>query len=341
MRWFRRGAREPAARTVDAAARQALLAVLDRDLAQAEALLSRAVQLDSEAVGLYLALARVYRQRGEIGRAIHVHQNLLLRPDLPPADRRHTLAELAADFRQGGFLRRAIAAYEDVAAEDPRNPKVLEALGRLYRDARNPAGALEMERRLGRVRRRSSRATEAALWVEIADAARSEGRTAEARRALKRALRQAPELVAGWIALGDLEAERGRTRAALSAWRRVPGLDRRAARKVYPRLASAFAADGRAREYETFLRQRIEAEPEDTGARLALALALAARGGSDEAVREARAAVERTPEDLEAHALLGRMLLSQGREGEALKEYASFLEVLERQELLAPRESSG
>jgi lipopolysaccharide biosynthesis regulator YciM len=342
VRWFRRWAerRAGAPRTAGAAVRQALLAALDRDGARAAELLALAVRLDSEDVLAYLALGRAWRQQGEIGRAIRVHQNLLLRQDLAPAERRAALAELAADFRQGGFLRRAIACYEEVLAEDARHRDALGALARLYRDARRFDDAIDAERRLARLEGREAGAVEAELQVEIAAAARGEGRTSDALRALKRALRRDPRCASAWIALGDLEVERGRNKAALEAWRQVPQLDRRAAREVYPRLASAFAAAGRGAEYEAFLRARIDEEPDDVGPRLALARALAARGATDDAMAEIRRLLEREPESLEAHATLGRILLAEDRDPEALKEYAEFLEALDRAGLLRTREWS-
>ena len=45
---------------------------------------------------VYLALANLYRTRGEIGRAIHIHQNVLLRQELPEALRREALESQAA-----------------------------------------------------------------------------------------------------------------------------------------------------------------------------------------------------------------------------------------------------
>ena len=70
----------------------------------------------STAVEAHLALGRLYRMRGEVGRAIRVHQNLLLRSDLAREHMQTALEDLAEDFRQGGFLQRAIASYEEVLA---------------------------------------------------------------------------------------------------------------------------------------------------------------------------------------------------------------------------------
>jgi lipopolysaccharide biosynthesis regulator YciM len=342
VRWLRRllAERSGAPRSSQEAVRRALLAVLDRDLPRAERLLSDAVELDSEDADAYLALGRVYRLRGELGRAIRIHQGLLLRPALGARERRAALGELAADFRQGGFLRRAIASYEDVLAQDPDDRAALAALARLYRDARDYAAAIDTERRLARIEGRDSAGLEAELWVDLADAARAEGRAADARKALKRALARDRNCVRAWIALGDADAESGRTRAALAAWRRVPEIDPAAGPAVYPRLAAALAGAGRAGEHETWLRKRLEGDPDDASARLALARALAARGANDEAAAEARAVLSRQPDMLEARGALGRILLGDHRDPEAVKEYAELLEVLERLGLFRSRDTT-
>jgi lipopolysaccharide biosynthesis regulator YciM len=340
VRWWTRafGGNARAPGDVDALLRSALLAVLERDLERAEELLSSAAKVDSEGVEPYLALARLFRMRGEIGRAIRIHQNLLLRRDLSQHHRVLSLADLAADFRQGGFLRRSIASYEEVLAYVPRHVEALRALVRLLSDVHDYDRAIEMEQRLARIEARESSSAEAELLVQKARAAQAEGRNEDARRAIKRALRRDARSAQAWLELGALEAERGRSKAALAAWQRVPGLDPRSGGLVYPRLEAAYAALGKSRDYEAFLRKQLEDRGDDRAARLALAHTLAARGQLDDAVAEVRRALEHDPDDLEARAALGRFFLSERRDPEAVKEYGELLDVLDRRGLLRSRE---
>jgi lipopolysaccharide biosynthesis regulator YciM len=332
VRWWRRARTREAAgpRDVSTAIRRALIAVLDRDLDAGEVLLTEALQRDSREVDAYLALARLYRQRGEIGRSIHLHQNLMLRRDLTDEGRFLALLGLADDFRAGGFLRRAIAAYEEVLAERPRHLAALRALVGLFVDVREPARAIPLATRLARLEDRESGDAEAGLLVDLAECERAEGRSEAARKALRRALRRDPNRVRAWIALGQVESELGRTAKALAAWRRVPAIDRSAGAAVYPRLAASFASLGRAREHEAFLRELLESQPEDAVARLALARALAGRGDVEEALGEVRRVLEREPDHLEAHAALGRILLADARTPELAKAHEELLDVLER-----------
>jgi lipopolysaccharide biosynthesis regulator YciM len=343
MGWFRRRFRSEARASsdVEAAVRKALRAVLEGDLDTAEELLSRAVRIDSDQIDAYLSLARLYRLRGDIARAIRVHQNVLLRRDIRPGQREEALLGLAGDFRKGGFLQRSIAAYEEVLARDPRNRSALRALVRLRADIRDYPRAVELQRRLARAEGGEAGREEARLLVELSDAAHAEGRSDEARRALRRALRRDPRCVDAWIQLGALEAERGHSKRALAAWQKVPELDRRVGPEVYPRLEASYAAIGRAREFEDYLRRLLEEHPGDVGARLALARALSARGETHAALAEVRAVLERDAEDLEAHAVLSRALLEAGRVGEAVKELGELVDLLERGGVLEKREFTG
>ncbi len=332
MAWWRRARTiaAGAASGVDEAVRDALRQVLEDDLEAAEEALSRVVRTDSDQVEVYLLLARLYRRRGETGRAIRIHQNLLLRKDLADDLRHRALLGLAGDFRQGGFLQRAIAAYEEVLDREPRNVEALRALVRLHADARTFPRALELRRRLSKALGEDGRTDEARLLVESAAAAHAEGRNDDARRALRRALRRDPAFAQAWIALGSLEAERGRTKRALAAWSRVPKLDRRAAATVYARLESAYAALGRPRDFDAAMRKLLTEQPDDDAVRVALARALAARGEIEEALGELDTVLDLRPDALPAQLVRGRILLGEGRESEAAKVLGELIDLLER-----------
>ena len=325
VRWLTRAFRGDtrAPRDVDAALRKALLAVLERDWDRAESLLVSACRADSRSVEPYLALARLLRSRGEIGRAIRIHQNLLLRVDGESEAGRAALADLAADFQQGGFLRRSIASYEDLLSQDPKHLAALRALVRLRAESREFERAIELERRLAKVEKRSGSRTEAELRVKMAEVAHGEGRSSDARRALKQALRRDSDCVGAWVLLGELEAQRGRNKAALAAWKRVPVLDSGAGTRVLPQLEATFAALEKPRGFETFLRGLLENRPEDATLRIALARHLAA-------VTELRQVLAGAPADKAARTTLGRLLLAENRDSAALKEYGELLDILDR-----------
>jgi len=323
------------------AVREALAALLDREPERAEALLGRVVRDDSDQVDVYLALAALYRQQGEVGRAIRIHQNLLLRAELPRHLHGAALRGLARDFQGGGFLKRALAAWQEILDEAPKDAEALRALARIHAELRDYVRALDLERRLGRLEGHRSRGREADLLVEMARVAQAEGRSDDARKAVRKALRRDARCVAAWIESGALEAERGRAKRALAAWKKVPELDHQAAASVYPRVEATFASLGRAREFEAWLRELLQARPGDAVARLALARSLAARGDGAAGLAELDAVLERDPESLPARGARARLLLAEGREAEALKEFGELLDAIDEKGLLAARERLG
>jgi lipopolysaccharide biosynthesis regulator YciM len=323
---------------VGEAFRSALGALLEDDLDGAEQALAAIVQADSTQVEVYLALGQLYRRRGEIGRAIRIHQNLLLRGDLSLEHRERALRGLARDFKKGGFLQRAISAFEELRDRRPRDPEALAALVRLRADVRDFDAAFEAQRRLARATREDGTAAEARLWLEQSEALVAEGRNDAARRALGKCLRCDPQRAAAWLKLGELEAERGKHKKALAAWKKALACDRRLADRIYPRLETAWAALGDARRFEEELRAELAARPEDAEARLALARTLAARGDGAAALAELDALVERAPERLDVRAARARILLGYGRDAEAAKAMAELLDALDAGGILAPRE---
>lgn len=340
MAWFGRDdePRARGAREVQSAFREALACLLAHDLDGAEEALASIVRGDSDQIEAYLDLAELYRTRGEIGRAIRMHQNLLLRSDLGAPDRDRALRGLAADFRQGGFLQRAIAAYEELLDRRPKDVEVLRALARLQADARNHERAIALQRRLDKLEP-DVRGGEAELLVEAAEAAQAEGRLDDARKLAKRAVRRGADQPRAHLLTGTLEAERGKLKQALAAWRRALDLDPRIGAEVYPRIESALSEAGREDDFKALLREMIEARPGDTTARLALVRFLAARGDAEEALGEATALIERDPDDLRARAARARAALAAGRDADALKALAALLEALDRQGHLSPTEA--
>ena len=76
----------------------------------------RAVEVDRDTVEMHLALGALYRRRGEIDRAIRVHQNLIGREDLEPRHREQATYALAQDYLKAGLHDRAEKLLEGLAA---------------------------------------------------------------------------------------------------------------------------------------------------------------------------------------------------------------------------------
>lgn len=77
------------------------------------------VEADSESIELQLVLAKLFRKKGELERAITLHQRLLARPDLALEQRQRITIELAEDYYSAGLHDRAEQLLEETLSEHP------------------------------------------------------------------------------------------------------------------------------------------------------------------------------------------------------------------------------
>ncbi|AOB32055.1 hypothetical protein AKI39_17115 [Bordetella sp. H567] len=99
-------------------------------------------KLDPETTELHFALGSLFRRRGEMERAIRVHQSLLNRADLPVAEREHAQHELAQDFLKAGMLDRAEAGFKQLRDTRYSLP-ALRSLIRIYESEHDWPRAIE------------------------------------------------------------------------------------------------------------------------------------------------------------------------------------------------------
>jgi len=316
--------------SVEAALRRALRAAVAGDRPSAETWLERIVEADSADLDAYHALARLYREQGDIGRAIRMHQNLLLRSGLSKAEKNEALLELARDFEAGGFVERAVAGYEEVLDANPRDREALEHLVKLLGSLREYPRALALAKRWRRLDREGADREERRLLLAQAQGQASEGDADGARATLKRALRKDRTNALAWSLLGELEAERGRDAKAIDAWRKAVSADRSLGSMLLPKIEAGFAARKKAPEYEKVVRSLLEEHPDDGAAHVALARTLASRGETAAAIESLSRAVEVAPGEPSLRVELGRLLLDGGHDGEALKAFGALLDVIER-----------
>ena len=107
-------------------------------------------KLDPETTELHFALGNLFRRRGEMERAIRVHQSLLARADLPSREREHALHEIAQDYLKAGMLDRAEMAYKELK-NTRYQEQAARALVRIYESEHDWPKAIEAVRRLGKL----------------------------------------------------------------------------------------------------------------------------------------------------------------------------------------------
>src|SRR5512139_1821987 len=187
---------------------RALSHLIARDHDTAVNELRGVVEENIEDVEPYFALGALFRSRGELERAIRVHQALALRERDKRKVRQRAMYELGLDFRAAGMPRRATRAMEEVLLEDPGHEGGLRALASLYEEQARFNEAAGLWQRLGRRRGEDLSAREHHLLVAAAQAALGRDDLESAKQQLKQAqkLQQSAHFFA---AAAELAAARG------------------------------------------------------------------------------------------------------------------------------------
>src|ERR1700733_1049931 len=86
------------------------------------------LEVDSDTVETHLAVGKLFRRRGEVDRAIRIHQNLIARPQLDKHYREQSLFELGHDYLSAGVLDRAERIFLELVNEKSHSSKALRML---------------------------------------------------------------------------------------------------------------------------------------------------------------------------------------------------------------------
>lgn len=106
------------------------------------------LEVDTDTVETHLALGSLFRRRGEVDRAIRVHQNLIARPQLGKSHRFHALSELGQDYLRAGVLDRAERLFLELVEMGEGNQGSLRFLLHIYQQEKDWQKAIETAQKL-------------------------------------------------------------------------------------------------------------------------------------------------------------------------------------------------
>lgn len=188
---------------------------------QAVAALLAAEELTEEAVELHLTLGNLFRRRGQVDRALRVHEALLSRTSLTPQQRHRTEYELAEDYLKAGVFDRAEQIYSSLADRGHKLLACLEAVVSIHESSHDWPHAIETSRRLEAASGVSRRAITAQYQCEIAEEARRAKNPDEAANLARRALSTDKTCARASLLIARLAQDRKDWSEATTAYARV------------------------------------------------------------------------------------------------------------------------
>ena len=287
---------------------------------------TRAVTLNSDTVETYVVLGNLFRQKGEIERAVRIRQNIIARPNLDPEVRLQATYDLGLDYRKGGLFNRAAEAFAEVLAQNPRHVEALRQMVSLYEEMRDWENAFDTLKRLDKLTGEDSRPVLAHYKAERGKELMAEGRLERAEDFLNQAISVHKGCLDAYLHLGDLELARGRARKALSIWRKAVRMAPMHLHLVINRLAGAEEALG-AKAVASFFGE-IDPQKAEVPTLMALAEYHRDHQREDEALEILDLALAKSPGHLGVHRLRGEILLAQGPGRRLMTAYGELLEQL-------------
>lgn len=178
------------------------------------------VRLEPETIDLHFALGGLFRRRGELDRAIRMHEHLLDRDGLAQDQRLRALCELGQDYLKAGLLDRAETVFTQLL-ETSQQARARENLLEIYVQEKDWTKAIEAARVLEKNTSKPLNAEIAHFYCERALLEIAKGNADEARTLLETALQENRLSVRANMMLGDIQASAGEHEAAITRWRLI------------------------------------------------------------------------------------------------------------------------
>lgn len=218
----------------------------------------RLLEVNRDTVEIHLLLASLFRRRGEVDRAIRIHQNLIERPDLAESDRRHAMMELAQDYMRAGLFDRAEELCRSILETHPDEAWALRILLDLYQQEKEWAQAIAAARQLASVTGERQDELIAQLHCELADAAWRHHDESTARQEIKKALSHDKQCARASLLQGEIFRAAREYKDAIKTLKRVEQQDARRVPEIVQPLVACYRGIGRLDELLDYLSELLQ-----------------------------------------------------------------------------------
>jgi lipopolysaccharide biosynthesis regulator YciM len=188
--------------------------------------LIKMIDLDSDTVETHIAMGKFFRHRGELDRAIRVHQNLVSKEQISALQRESALYELGRDYILAGFLERAENALQLLNSQKHfLNAQV--QLFNIYQTTKEWPRAIELaEQMIGAGGDSDELYTRVAhFYCEQANIEIKNNNLTEAEIHLKKAIDVDEKAVRPWLLLGKIAMQQHDFDNAIDCLSQIPSRD--------------------------------------------------------------------------------------------------------------------
>ena len=185
----------------------------------------RMLEVNSDTVETHLALGNLFRKRGEVDRAIRIHQNLIARSSLNPEQRSDAVLELGQDYMKAGLFDRAEGLFKELIDSNVHLSTVLPLLLDIYQQEKDWENAIGIAEQMGFVGEQPAKAVIAQFYCELAENARARENVKDAGSLLIKASECDPHCARARLIVGNMARQQGDYRSALDDYEQVAERD--------------------------------------------------------------------------------------------------------------------
>ena len=222
----------------------------------------RLVRVDDQTIETHFALGSLFRRRGEVDRAIRVHQNIIARPDLPSKQRDQALFSLAKDYLHAGLLDRAENLFAQLAERSDFRIESLTQLCNIYEQEQEWQNAVIAARQLETARAPGAVERLTNYYCELASRALARGDLAAAKENVRLSQAGRSRITRGAILRAEIALKEGDRKLAKRLLGRVLEEHSNYLIELLPRLNALYVTNGDAGELDAALQEMIAARPE-------------------------------------------------------------------------------
>jgi lipopolysaccharide biosynthesis regulator YciM len=213
----------------------------------------RFVEVDSDTIETHIILGNLFRQRGEVERAIRIHQNLIARPSLDKSHRTNALLELGRDYLKAGLLDRAEDLFLEVISIGMQKKEAYQHLKELYEQEKDWEKAISNAISLQGETGKSQHDVIAQYFCELGELARKKNNVKEAEKIAKKALSCDQNSVRASILLGNLAFAKDDYKNAIKHYSNVSAQNSVFISAVLPCIKITYESDNNLQGYQRFL----------------------------------------------------------------------------------------
>lgn len=211
--------------------------------------------LETQTAETFLSLGNMFRNRGEVNRALRLHQHLVARPDLDNSQREAAMLALGEDFFAAGMLDRAESVFREVIDNHPDNPKAAEPLRHIYEQLQDWDKAIVLSERSPHVGEDKKRFI-AHYYCEKALAHLQENKLFKADESLKKALATFPESARVSVLQAELALAREQKSEAAAYFQAAIKKDPRLPGMLAERLLEVYTDQAELQQWYAFFQQQ-------------------------------------------------------------------------------------